>query len=351
MPERRGPRHAPGSAAGATARPRVHQVTGNTKVPDRPAQVCKARPLPGPMQDLLREGVDVGNRSEAAMRVTVSMVNCGWSWADFHAAMRNPTNTLGLFFLWRSNGAERSAEQREQMLRRIWDKACRFVVARPAIRDQAEARQEIGLTRVAADFRPWTGRSRLRDRTVHRCLLDIATEQGSTRVGVSVRTLCERTPYRSAGTVSRALTSLARQRILRIERRPDPDDCNAYQLLPADAWVAVTATRSPPSRCEGRVADAATPELALALGSPYAALLAAALTDDPLSARQVAARAGVSRCTANKRLPRLARIGLAVQLDGGWVRGDTPPEIAAMREGAMDVALARHSRHEHERSN
>lgn len=206
------------------------------------------------MRDLLRDGVEFGNRSEAVRSVILSMVNNGWAYADFHREMANPANMLGWWFVYRSNGALRTEQDRHRRLREEWQKGCRYVVEHPSAVNLDEAWQLIGLWRAEADRYPWAGRSALRNQTLLGILYDLGTEQGSTRVGAGIRTLCERSPFRGAMTVHRGLVALSDLRMIETERRLNPQHCNAYQLLDpgtSRSGGSSATRRSPSTRRSG----------------------------------------------------------------------------------------------------
>jgi hypothetical protein len=59
----------------------------------------------------------------------------------------------------------------------------------------------------------------------------------------------------------------------------------------------------------------------------------AVLSELPIQAAKAAERAGVGRATAFRVLPELEGYGLAVKVDGGWVRGPLSLDQAAEQRG------------------
>lgn len=329
-------------------------------------QVAPKHHLAGKWIDLLRDGDHTGryrSRSEAAMALALAMTNAGWTWPDWHREMTDDTNRLAAWALTRPDGTTRTTRDTTRRLESTWTKAQARAADRPAVNTPTDTQHLIGEIRATASTRTWHGPGGRRDRDVLTALLDLATQRGTTTPQTSVRALCEHTAYRSARTISTALRSLTEAGWLTPDRDPRRSSATTYRLAlprggqggqnlhmstshtPREAPVQELPTHRARSCAQRELRD-----LGLVL-TPTAVEVYAALTDEPVSAREVSRRSGVSRRTVDGWLPRLAKLGLARDPaeSGRWVRGDTEPGVVAMERDVVGAELGRAARHMAER--
>lgn len=338
---------------------RTTSVVGSHRPdPQLPETRPAFRPLPADLRDMLRDGVgpDRTEQRSAVRRVTIGAINAGWNFADFDAAMNDPRNGLITWFLERDDRKPRNARATSVKIRREWDRAREWLIEHPAITNGAEARQQIGLWTARLDELDWSGRSGLRDRAIYVQLLKRGTEIGTLTPQISVRTLCEATPYRGFKTVSRALESLEQRQLLKPKRVGGSTDATAYELLspPSKQSAQVTHNYSPfPGGDSVSVVRSADKALGLAFGAHAAAVYAALSDEVPLMPTAIARRANVSVRTANNKLKLLgaADVGLARRTPDGWVSNGPDPALVAAEHGAMDAEIDRTFKHAVQRHN
>lgn len=301
--------------------------------------------LDGRWVDLARDGDtrgDYARPTAAAMAFMAAAVNAGLTFADVDALLLGG-QLYDAAYLTKSDGRRRQVRSAATLARRDYDKAVRYVADRPSVIDAAEALQTLGMLRTAIATADWPGRSGPRDKAVLEALVAIGESLGTVRPAVSLRTLCEDTPYRSAVTVKNALDSLAASGWVTRERGDTIDQPTVYTLTERGSQreqhmlyprvggdVQVT---TPPS----------TP-LALVLGV-HAATVHATLTDLPVSRNDLHRLTGFAKSTCGKWLAQLARLGLARQTPAGWVRTTLAPEQVAFEHGADLIALNRATAH------
>jgi len=324
---------------------RSNVISASTRLAATPApQQLRSRYL-----DLLRDGDrapafgEYRSRSEAVRAVTLAMVNAGWSWSDFHAAMTDPRNVLSDWFVTRGDGRRRTDTVKR--LSQQWDGAAQRAIDHPSLDNRADALQEVGHIIAAAQAHDWPGRNGKRDRAVFFALCTIATAHATLTPTVSVRTLCERTSYRSAQTVVNALHSLTTAGLVKVVRAAIADAPNSYRLqAPRGAREMDMITLTTGVR--DYVQSSRTPDVALVLGEHAAAVYAAVDVDEPLSARAVARLAGVGSRTADRWLAELHRDGLVAHPHGEatWIRTMHDPAVALGAESAL-ISLERSTRH------
>lgn len=330
-----------------------------------PAVKTARSSLPGNIIDSIRDGAPRGIRSNAVMSVAVSMVNHGWTWAEFHAELTNDQNGLADWAMRRANGSPRNNHDSYVRLERAWRKAERFVADRPAIQDTTEAVQTVGELRGLADHRQWPGRGGQRDREVYVALLAVATRCATLTPAVAVRTLTEQSSFRGWKTICRAIDSLVEQGLLTKLAPATSGGPTRYQLVSppvprrhtsshAELGGAHVSLRHDASGTGGDTASdlpvlaplsRERTRLALMFGA-HAAAVHAALVEFPMPVSALVNRSGVSRRTVYRWLPKLALLGLARKMPLGWVVGDTDPDRVAFEYGVELVERDRYERHE-----
>jgi hypothetical protein len=326
------------------------------RTPDHP------KPLSGRWVDLLRDGNqgDYATNHAAVMAVAVAAVRAGWSFADFDAELSNPWNKLAQQHRIKDDGRQRTGSHAATKLRRDWDKAVLFARQNPTVSDRTEALQQVGLIRAAARAADWTGRSGPRDMAVLGILLDAASAHSTLTPTLSLREICERSPYRGFKTCGRAIEALALAGWITVDRREAAaDQPNSYRL---HAPGKGGSKRHNTTVCAGGTDDVSvwppptghsrerySTDLALVFGT-HAAIVHATLDPDiPQTRPQVVQRSGVSESTAKRWLRNLSRAGLARQTPKGWLQGLTDPQLVAADYGAFDVVLDREARHAKDR--
>lgn len=95
------------------------------------------RPLPPEISRLLLKGVPAPERSDALYSVALSMLDAGWTYGEFRAALTDPSNGLSEKVL------ERPEPQREALLSLLWGKAVRYAEGHPPIRTRSDAIEQV----------------------------------------------------------------------------------------------------------------------------------------------------------------------------------------------------------------
>jgi hypothetical protein len=278
------------------------------------------------------------------MALHCAAINAGMSFADIESLTANG-DLFRDAYLTKDDGRRRHLRSALTKMRRDYDKAARYVGDRPTILAAAEALQHLADVRTAINTTRWTGRIGPRDKTVLTALVTSAESLGTIRPTISIRTLCEDTPYRAFKTVANAIDSLAKQGWITKDRDDGPDAPTRYTLHRPMGGANVHTTCSSPWG-ETAVHDCAplSTRLATTVGV-HGATVHAALGEVPASRNDVHRVSGVSKRTCSRWLGELARLGLARQTPAGWVRGDTDPETVAFEHGVDLVEFDRAQRH------
>lgn len=161
------------------------------------------RALPGPIIDLIRDGVEHPGKNTkktyaAAVRTAMSAQQRGWGFPDWEALMMEPASTLGLQM------AIQRAQYRRS-LREAWEHAARRITESPPM-TRDDARDFLDDTEMALiedrnlDFA---------DRVVVQHVLDRGRELGTKRVAL---------PWRQVSTET-GLTEAVVKRVLRTKAR------------------------------------------------------------------------------------------------------------------------------------
>lgn len=316
-----------------------------------------SRPLGGRWIDLLRDG-NSGDYSQdwrAAGAFTLAAVRAGWTFAEYAAAMTDPDNGLARQYRKKDDGRRHSAASTMRRLSKLWEAERAYAAAHPQVLDRAEARQQLGLIRAAAEQAPWPGHSGPRNRVVFGVLNDAADAGDTLTPALSLRSICEQTSYRRAETIGHALDALADEGwITRDRSGRRPDDPTIYRLqVPTEGGQEAghvsalsRGDRSCPQSCPPRAPlGRIHTDLAMAFGAHAAAVYATLDPDMPQRKPAVVRRSGISERTVDKWLRELARIGLARQAPQGWYQGLTDPTLVAAEHadllGIRDARAAR----------
>jgi hypothetical protein len=270
--------------------------------------------------------------------------------------MGDPRNGLYPWFVHRDPDSKtghqrpRRPQGVTRKIRREWDRAQEWLATHPSIANSVEARQRIGLWIANVDHLDWTGRAGIRDRAAYLAILERATEVGSISPAISVRTLCEATPYRGFKTMCRAIDSLAARGLIRVRVSVEAANPNTYILLEPPAGKSRDQVTHIDRASLGGNAVSLGPEVRTALGlalGAHTAAVYAVLASAPLSPEALAELAHVSRKTVVRKLKVLSEPGvdLAVKVEGGWVAGLADPALVAKEHGAADVEVDRMFRH------
>lgn len=305
--------------------------------------------MPARLLDKLRDGVgpDRLAQREAVWSIACEAVRLGWQIEDYTAVFNDPRSKLRTWYDLGDKGGPRP-DSEDKMCREF--EAAKIAVERsPSIRDQAEARQEVGLLRAAMASYAWTGRNHLRDRTVLDVLYAAATERSTMTPAVSLRTMAELTPYKSTYAIVSAIASLRKRRLITVEQSGQGTDLpTVYRLhWPPEKSVQGnnTLTALTPEGTAVISLDTSSP-LGLALGVHCLAVYAALAGGEVVRPTDVARRAGVGRQTAHTKLGVLAGYGLAEKVAGGWVATDMDPADVVLTEKQVADFAARALRHD-----
>lgn len=316
---------------------------------------CQVRVLPARWQDLLVSGDfqdQYASRSEAALAVTLAMVNRGWSWEDYHAAMTRSSNKLAEYYLTRKNGAPRLPQDIAKRLKRDWGKAREIVRDSPAVQDTQEMRQELSMDLAVLEEEVWSSRTAPADYLVLMAAYTRAMEKGSREVTLPARTLAEMTgiPHR---TVSRALIRLQKKGDLRLVGRPD-DGAWVYSLVKRHCTNDAGISRGRPPSGGGSSAhsllEMASSEAFRWLGR-YPLMVFKAIRDGARTISEIVANSGVSPRTAWKYLKYLLKDGLVSKDAWGYtaVETDDLDELAEMVGAPKDLADQQREQHRQDR--
>ena len=158
--------------------------------------VKRRRPLDRKWERLVREGVQPGRRHDEIQSVTLAAVNAGWTEDEAFLVVRE--GKLGEKIL--EQGDE--AAQRE-WFHLGWVKAVERAAERPPIPGGPHLQAKVARLRAEAEGYPWKPRSGTTDRLVLEARLDIVARTGKLEHDASVRDVAEATGL-DWSTVSRA---------------------------------------------------------------------------------------------------------------------------------------------------
>ena len=298
---------------------------------------------------------------QAVMGLAVVAVRAGWSLYDWTTAMSDPHNDLAAHYRRKDDGRRRTHANAEGRMIRDWAKATRYAADNPQISDPGEIMQHLGLVRAAVAGAEWGGRAGLRDRVILGVILDAAESRPTACPTISLRSLCEQTPYRARATVQRGLDSLSSAGWLIKDRsRSATTAPTAYRIvLPGGVHSGSAPTPpvgaqpadpqwTPPVEREGPVGRI-NHDLGIRFGMQAALIYSTLDPDIPQTMPAVVRRSGVSRSTVKRWLPELALMGLCYRTPQGWYQGLRDAELVALENGALDLTEARKMRHELQR--
>ncbi len=298
---------------------------------------------------ILYGGVPFGRwyrtKFQARRAVVLHAINQGWSFRDCELAFLDATTPGSELWLTGADGRDLGQAEPWKRLSSDFKAMQAHASASPLYRSAVEARQRIGELAAEARTWPWKGRSGRTDRDVLSAIHDAATKVGTDSVDVSTRDIAlqagvtARTAATSlkrleaAGWLSRAPAAWKRGHAVRYKLGSQPLQYYTHDSLGVvEVHVCRNATQH-----AGR-------EIWVRLGKAAHALYQV-LDVAPMTARELARRAGVCNSTASRRLPDLELHGLASKSHRGWSLGTTPPDDVAQAEGWVDA----HSRVERRR--
>ena len=319
-------------------------------------------PLASYWHDILVDGYESSDRHDtpwgAALGYATACIQAGHSREAFRDQMLDPRNELGEVYRRRVDDPAGGCRKRgqahtERLIDRDWAKAIRYVNANPTPHGRPETHQAIGVIRAAAATRDWPGRSGPRNRIIMNTLLNIADSIPSVTPKVSIRTLCEHTPYRSIQTIANALAALEEAGwITRNRTGADAAEVTTYGLRVPPARVPIVDKRYPSLRVEvmSTYGTPVSSDLGMALGAHAASIHSALDPEVGQSVAELVTRSGISRRTVFRWLPKLAKLGLARHSPKhGWLRGDTDPGFVASDYDVPDKVMEREARHKLQR--
>lgn len=326
-------------------------------------------PLPARWHDLLRDGNDGDYATDGAavMAVAVAMVRAGHTGSDFVREMSEPDNRLSAWYRRKDDGRRRGVAASAQKMWREWDKAVRFAADNPQVHSPAEALQQLGLIRAATGEHTWAGRSAARDQWVLSVLIAEAQRRTTLTPAISLRTICEASPFRRPQTIANAIRSLSSRGWVEVVSPGSRSLPAVYRLRVPKAGQGVKAAAqvgvkdvdtSLPLKggdpdvhglytSGTQVIERSDAALALVHGV-HAAAVHAVLEDGPgLNPTEIARRSGKSRPTVYKWLAVLLALGLVRQCPDskGWSRAARGQVTAVIEAQASELEMARVERH------
>ncbi len=316
------------------------------------------KPLPAKWRDALVSGDHgYGSRSEAVAAVTLAMVNCGWSWDEFYAAMTDThQHELAKWFFFRGGRyahRARSSSDTFARLERTWERAVFRAESSPAIQDPQQARQEIGLIRASFRETGLTGRTALTDTLVLEHLHKEATRRGLIKLFASTRDIEEATGI-GRSTVSRSLGRLVKAGWLSHQGRDQVAQASSYRLTQPSVSHEDRSQDGTQTRRVSTGREDCVPLRDSALGlvgqdlfqkmGRHCAVVFGVLGEEPLSPKEVQERSGVSRSTMFRHLKALKELGLVQSREGSWTRTDRDLSKAAADAGAVGLSDQRSAR-------
>lgn len=328
---------------------------------------------------MLRDG-DVNNTygapHAAVMAFAVAAAGHGWTFPDYDVAMSDPDNRLGDHYRKKDDGRRRQPAAAHKKRRTEWGKAKVWAAAHPLTLDRVGAQQHLGLMKTAAAIYRWPGRAdRIRrNLKILSVLIGEAERHDTTAPALSIRTLCERTSYKSIQTCSNAIDDLAALGWIRTDRSGSRvDQPTIYRLAMPTRGGANVGHHSvrrteisgeiqmmsnvcedgsfdaPPDRPLTRPLDRVNDDLAMVLTVSAAIVYATLDPDIPQSVNNIWRRSGVSKRTVDKWLRELTKLGLVRHSPAGLLQTGLDPQLVAAEHGAFDQVLNREARHELQR--
>lgn len=325
----------------------------------------KKLPLPGRQQDVLVTGEhSKASNSEALFSLVMSMVNHGWDLTDCYQVLSDPTNEASRWVLNRTGRQahrRRSAGEAYRAVERCFDKAVQRVAESPAVVDSVAALQEIGEIRGRFHSTQLTGRTAVTDTVVLEFIHREATSRRRVSLYLSVRAISEGTGF-ARGTVSNSVGRLIKLGWLSGRSGRDLVTQARYLRLTSPVARKVsqewTQGRSPSTGREEcvqvrdtamrQVVDTSSHDLFIRYGRTCA-LIHAALTEDGLTAGELAKTLGVHRATVHRQLKRLAEWGLVTSTDTVWKATDKSLDDVAEETGAAGASDKRKAQYKRER--
>jgi DNA-binding Lrp family transcriptional regulator len=273
---------------------------------------------------LLRDGGPDGSRT--AFQLALRFLNHGWGYDAYRGAMTDPTNGAARWYFDLRDGraatstrrrkTARGPERAELELRRCWDKVSRLPAARPLDVSDVYQRCEQAWAHASAKL---TGKGRSTRLRVLAAVIAEAKHYETTRVLCPLRTIAVAAGV-SKDTTASSLRDLVRVGVLR--RVGAETEARVYEVCRVGQTCPTHGVWSLSGLAHLDVFHATD------LGSA-AALLYAALHDEPATRRELAEITGLHRTTVARRLPDLVERGLAVEVDGSWLRGPADPRTAS----------------------
>jgi DNA-binding transcriptional regulator YhcF (GntR family) len=296
-------------------------------------------PLSERMARLLKWGDLEGryrSRSEMFMALVTAMVGAKWSpdraWrilTDVHNAGGDPLRTD-------RNGRPR--RKARVYFERAWSNAEEYVTTHPTIRDRGGVKEALVAMRGAADGVRWAGRGGATDRAVLDVLIGIATDAGRFHFHASIRHVAEEIGCNPV-TAARSLQRLRKARWITQLSKHTPALAAKYKLkipaggtLPQHSGFGEPESYASPYYRGNRSIELAETFCWAGLGWSKHRVWTA-LSQEPVTARDLASRLGVTTRTVARHLQVLAHHGLAQRALNGWTGGTADPTEVAVRLG------------------
>jgi HTH domain len=301
-------------------------------------------PLSERMARLLKWGDLEGryrSRSEMFMALVTAMVGAKWPPDRAWLVLTDHRNAGGDPL--RTDRHGRPRRKSRLYFERAWGNAEGYVATHRTVRDRAGVVEILMELRAAADGVWWSGRGGATDRAVLDFLIRIATEAGRFHIHASVRDVAEGIGCNPV-TAARSLQRLRKARWITQVSKHTPTRAAQYRLK-------VPAAGTPPQHSGfGGQEDYVSVELAdtfcwAGLGWSKHRVWAA-LSHEPVTARDLATRLGVTTRTVARHLQVLLHHGLAQRALDGWIRGTADPTEVAVwlgTAGRHDQQQQRHA--------
>lgn len=301
-------------------------------------------------QNLLVYG-DIENRyggdgSRVVGAIIVHAVRQGASPEWLFGVLCNPQNRGGFASMKRRRSDIRRWFERD------WERAVRLVNRSPV--DASDVRFRVQELREYANRVPWRGVAGASDHSVFDALLRIASRIG--RLGdfdASAREVAELAEV-SKETAARSLKRLAKRGLVRQERAACGANAAKWSLRldwPERAQLTQTYPHQPLDVEPVCVTHARGDIFRWGTLGKSAGLVWSRLSNEPLSARQLASELGTLPGTVRRHLGVLFEHDLAVRDDfGHWFLGPESPEAVAEKLGVAGTAEHERQRHREERA-
>lgn len=200
------------------------------------------------------------SRSLTIGRVAVAMVNARWTFEDFVAELRDPSNETA------SKYREMAPGLRDDWAESVWREATEFVRAAPPRTPAEVARERLTPLLASINDLDWPARTGANDRAVYRALLGIGISAGSVEVSASIRQLSDQAALSKNG-VTAALKRLGDYGLIRRTRTAEGGHAATYRvvggapqpggppgvLFRGAAEAGASADSTPPHRAESAV--------------------------------------------------------------------------------------------------